>query len=109
MKMQILGQLIMMEVQVVIQLLTGNSFGAPMYRSVAILAEAFPSLTPKEIAARLLATADNTWFTSDATADSNGVKHGFNFRFGHSIPDLYAVYNQLLQICWATQFWLEII
>ncbi len=71
---------------------TGNSFGAPMVSgSVALLSEAFPSLTPKEIAARLLATADNTWFTSDATTEfSNGVKHGFNFRFGHGIPDLYA-------------------
>ena len=70
---------------------SGNSFGAPMVSgSVAILAEAFSTLTPKEIAARLLATADNTWFTSDATTEfSNGVKHGFNFRFGHGIPDLY--------------------
>ena len=69
----------------------GNSFGAPMVSgSVAILAEAFSSLTPKELAARLLATADNTWFTSDGTTEfSNGVKHGFNFRFGHGIPDLY--------------------
>ena len=58
--------------------------------SVALLTEAFSSLTPKEIAARLLATADNTWFTSDGTTEfSNGVKHGFNFRFGHGIPDLY--------------------
>ena len=59
--------------------------------SVALLSEAFPSLTPKEIASRLFATADNTWFTSDGTTEfSNGVKHGFNFRFGHGIPDLYA-------------------
>jgi len=70
---------------------TGNSFSAPMISgSVALLSEAFPSLTPKEIASRLFATADNTFFTHDAyTTFSGGIKHGFNFRYGHGIPDLY--------------------
>ena len=70
---------------------TGNSFSAPMISgSVALLSEAFSSLSPKEIKARLLATADNTFFTADATTTfSNGVKHGFNYKYGHGIPDLY--------------------
>ena len=73
------------------QAATGNSFGSPMISgSVALLSEAFPSLSPKEIATRLFATADNTFFTHDAnTTFSNGVKHGFNFQYGHGIPDLY--------------------
>ena len=61
-----------------------------IYGSVALLYEALPSLSPKEIATRLFATADNTFFTHDAnTTFSNGVKHGFNFQYGHGIPDLY--------------------
>ena len=69
----------------------GNSFSAPMISgSVALLSEAFSSLSPKEIKARLLATADNTFFTADATTTfSNGVQHGFNYMYGHGIPDLY--------------------
>ncbi len=70
---------------------SGNSFSAPMISgSVALLSEAFSSLSPKEIKARLLATADNTFFTADATTTfSNGVQHGFNYKYGHGIPDLY--------------------
>ena len=70
---------------------TGNSFGAPMVSgSLALLKEAFSSLTPAELTARLFATADNTFFTSDAyTTFSNGVRHGFSAKYGHGIPDIY--------------------
>ena len=70
---------------------TGNSFGAPMIAgSVTLLKEAFPNLTPAQITDRLLATADNTFFTTTATVDfGNGVKHGYNTEFGHGIPDVY--------------------
>ncbi len=71
--------------------ISGNSFSAPMISgSVALLSEAFPNLTPAQITDRLLATADNTFFTRTATVDfGNGVKHGYNTEFGHGIPDVY--------------------
>ena len=70
---------------------TGNSFGAPMIAgSVTLLKEAFPNLTPAQITDRLLATADNTFFSRTASVDfGNGVKHGYNTEFGHGIPDIY--------------------
>ncbi len=69
----------------------GNSFGAPMVAGlVTLLNEAFPSLTPEQITDRLLATADNTFFTATAnTSFTNGVTHGYNSVYGHGIPDIY--------------------
>ncbi|MAK10575.1 MAG: hypothetical protein CBC43_001560 [Rhizobiales bacterium TMED83] len=70
----------------------GTSFVAPMISgAVAILAEAFPNHTPEQLVDRLLASADNSWFTPDGnTAFANGVVHGYNTEFGHGILDIYA-------------------
>ena len=69
----------------------GNSIGAPWIAgSVALLEEAFSSLTPAQITDRILATADNTFFTATASSSfTNGVTHGYNSVYGHGIPDLY--------------------
>ena len=71
--------------------ISGNSIGAPWIAgSIALLNEAFPSLTPAQITDRILATADNTFFTATAnTSFTNGVTHGYNAVYGHGIPDLY--------------------
>ena len=46
----------------------GTSFVAPMISgAVAILAEAFPNHTPEQLVDRLLASADNSWFTPTRT------------------------------------------
>ena len=70
----------------------GTSFVAPMISgAVAILGEAFPNHTPEQLVDRLLASADNSWFTPDAnTTFANGVVHGYNTEFGHGILDIYA-------------------
>ena len=71
---------------------SGTSFVAPMISgSVAILAEAFPNHTPEQLVDRLLASADNSWFTPDGnTTFANGVVHGYSTEFGHGILDIYA-------------------
>lgn len=71
---------------------SGTSFVAPMISgAVAILAEAFPNHTPEQLVDRLLASADNSWFTPDGnTTFANGVVHGYNTEFGHGILDIYA-------------------
>jgi hypothetical protein len=58
---------------------------------VALLAEAFPTLRPDQLATRLFATANNRFFRATATRDfGSGVTHGYNNEFGHGIPDMYA-------------------
>ena len=76
----------------------GTSFVAPMISgAVAILAEAFPNHTPEQLVDRLLASADNSWFTPDAnTTFANGVVHGYNTEFGHGILDIYAALQPIV-------------
>ena len=63
---------------------------------VAVLAEAFPNHTPAELTDRLLASADNTFFSHDAAVTfGNGVSHGYNDEFGHGILDIYAALNPI--------------
>ena len=71
---------------------SGTSYVAPMISgAVALLAEAFPAQTPAEWTDRLLASADNTFFTHTGTTTfSNGYQHGYNTEFGHGIMDIYA-------------------
>jgi subtilase-type serine protease len=71
---------------------SGTSFAAPQVSGmVALLAEAFPSLTPEDLVNRLLATANNSFFTPTAErVFSKEIRHGYNEEFGHGIPDLYA-------------------
>jgi hypothetical protein len=72
--------------------LDGTSFAAPQVSGmIAILAEAFPSLTPADLVTRLLATANNSFFTPTAQRQfTSSISHGYNTEFGHGIPDLYA-------------------
>ena len=70
----------------------GTSFVAPQISGgVAIMAEAFPNQTPEQWTDRLLASADNSFFTASSTVSfANGITHGYNTEFGHGIMDLYA-------------------
>ena len=71
---------------------TGTSFSAPQISGmIALLAEAFPSLKPEDLVNRLLATANNRFFTPTAERIfSQEIRHGYNEEYGHGIPDVYA-------------------
>lgn len=75
---------------------TGTSYAAPrVSAAVALLAEAFPNLTAKEIRNRLLLTADNDFFSSD-TANiqtltfAGGLTHDYHNIYGHGFVDMRA-------------------
>lgn len=81
---------------------TGTSYVAPQIAgSVAVLAAAFPDLTPAEWTKRLLASADNSWFTAlgvsaAGTVDfGNGVSHGYSDEWGHGVLDLKAALSPI--------------
>ena len=71
---------------------SGTSMSAPMVSgSVALLAQAFPNHTPAQLVDRILASANNDFFTATGTTSFiNGVTHGYNSEFGHGIVDLAA-------------------
>jgi subtilase-type serine protease len=79
------------------QSLTGSSFAAPQVSgALALLAEAFPNLTPHQLRLRLLASADNTFtgFTTTGTIDlddGTGVfNHNWSSIYGHGFLDIRA-------------------
>jgi hypothetical protein len=76
---------------------SGTSFVAPQISgAVALLAEAFPNHTPEQWTDRLLASADNSFFThTGAVTFGNGVEHGYDTEFGHGILDIYAALNPI--------------
>jgi hypothetical protein len=76
---------------------TGTSFVAPQISgAVAILAEAFPNMTPDQWQDRLLASANNTFFNHDAVVTyGNGVTHGYDDEYGHGIMDIHAALNPI--------------
>jgi hypothetical protein len=76
---------------------SGTSFVAPQISgAVALLAEAFPNHTPAQITDRLLASADNSFFThTGGVTFGNGVEHGYDTEFGHGIMDIYAALNPI--------------
>ena len=76
---------------------SGTSFVAPQISgAVALLAEAFPNHNPEQLTDRLLASADNTFFSHDAAVTfGNGVSHGYDDEFGHGILDIYAALNPI--------------
>jgi len=76
---------------------SGTSFVAPQISgAIAILAEAFPNHTPAQLTDRLLASADNSFFSHDnAVTFGNGVSHGYDDEFGHGILDIYAALNPI--------------
>ena len=71
---------------------SGSSMSAPMVSgAIALLSEAFPNHTPAQLTDRLLASANNSFFTTTGrTSFANGVEHGFNSEFGHGLVDLEA-------------------
>ena len=76
---------------------SGTSFVAPQISgAVALLAEAFPNHSPGELTDRLIASADNSFFShSDAVGFGEGIVHGYNTEFGHGIMDIYAALNPI--------------
>ena len=71
---------------------SGSSSAAPQISGmIAILAEAFPGVSPSVLVARLLATANNTFFGSTGSVDfGNGIQHGYSSIYGHGVPNLQA-------------------
>lgn len=74
------------------ELATGTSFAAPQVAgAVALLAEAFPTLSAQEIRARLLASANNGFYEHTGFVEfAPGIEHGFDDEFGHGFLDLRA-------------------
>lgn len=73
---------------------TGTSFAAPMVAgAMAILAEAFPDLTPHDLRIRLLASADNSFsgFTTSRSVELvEGYSHDISEEWGHGFLDVKA-------------------
>lgn len=79
---------------------SGTSFAAPQVSGmIALLAQAFPSLSSDQLAARLLATAYNRFpgFRSAGSKSfGNGIVHLYSNEFGHGIPDMKAALNPIV-------------
>lgn len=71
---------------------TGSSFSAPQISgALALLAEAFPTLTPHELRIRLLASAEDDFFTADDTVElADGFFKGYSVIYGHGFLDIEA-------------------
>lgn len=76
---------------------TGTSFAAPQIAgSFALLAQAFPDLTPEELTNRVLASANNSWFSAEGVAVDGtvnfggGITHDYSEIWGHGVLDLAA-------------------
>lgn len=76
---------------------TGSSYVAPQVAgAVALLSQAFPDLTPAEWTKRLLASADNSFFSAQGIATSgivdfgNGVTHAYSNEWGQGVLDIAA-------------------
>jgi len=77
-------------------LVSGTSFAAPVVSgAIALLAEAFPDLTPHDLRARLIATADNRFdgFTAAGTLEvvpGSGFYHDYSTEWGHGFLNVRA-------------------
>lgn len=71
---------------------TGSSFATPQVAgAMALLAEAFPHLTPHDLRLRLIASANNTFFAADGTMQIvPGFTHDYSNVYGHGFLDLRA-------------------
>ena len=69
---------------------TGSSMAAPIVSgAVALLSEAFPNHTPEQLVDRILASANNDFYTATGTTSFvNGITHGYNSEFGHGLLTL---------------------
>jgi len=75
---------------------TGTSFAAPQISgAVALLAEAFPTLTAQDLRARILASANNSFYSHSGYVQFGTVNHGFNGTFGHGFLDLKAALSPI--------------
>ena len=84
----------------VYSILGGSSMGAPMVSGgVALMAQAFPSHTPEQLVDRILASANNAWFTPEGnttfTTHGNSIKHGYHSTWGQGVPDFYAALSPI--------------
>ena len=63
------------------------------------MAQAYQNHTPEQLTDRLLASANNDWFTPDGnttfTTHGASVKHGYNDTWGHGVPDMYAALSPI--------------
>lgn len=77
---------------------SGTSFTAPQVSGgIAVLKQAFPNHTPAQLVERLLASANNDFFTSSTyTTFGNGVMHYYNDEFGHGFMDLAAALEPIV-------------
>ena len=73
-------------------LVTGASFAAPQISgALALLQEAFPLLLPHDLRVRLLASADDGFFTPDDTVElATGFNKGYSFTYGQGFLDIEA-------------------
>lgn len=71
---------------------TGTSFAAPQVSgALALLAEAFPTLSPHDLRVRLLASAEDDFFAPDATVElADGYFKGYSVIYGHGFLDIEA-------------------
>lgn len=71
---------------------TGSSFAAPQVSgALALLSQAFPTLSPHELRVRLLASADNGFFAPDATVElATGFNKGYSYQYGLGFLDIEA-------------------
>ena len=78
------------------RLSVGTSFAAPMVSgAIALLAEAFPDLTPHDLRARLIATANNDFVDFNASGrlevvPGSGFYHDYSTEWGHGFLDVRA-------------------
>ena len=66
---------------------------------VALVKQAFPNHTPEQIVDRILASANNDWFTpvGNTTFTSHGasITHGYHNNWGHGLPDFLAAMSPI--------------
>lgn len=79
---------------------SGSSFSAPMISGgIALLAQAFPNHNPEQLTDRLLASANNSWFTPEGnttfTTHGNSITHGYHSTWGQGLPDFYAALSPI--------------
>ena len=78
----------------------GSSWSAPMVSGgVALMSQAFPNHTPEQLVDRILASANNVWFTPEGsttfTTHGNSIAHGYHSTWGQGLPDFYAALSPI--------------